>query len=393
MLAVKPTLTTASFNRTDSQLVRLQISSVSRRSTTNPGRPIASQRQSITTSAPVPSIAALSADRDVARSLRSVMTTGAKRKVAKQRRVPVLVAHSRHAARSQGRTLRRAAVDDGGGREPFKTSPIGFRPGLFQDDIRSSACPRGLERCRNVDWIRGPGSRKTSPVERANGIRLWRRRDSMSTFGACGVWRRKLPLAHARVADPEQGNADTANHAETVLARAVALNFAPDYYLCGCKLYTNGLGGQTGPCVAASPGMTARGARCCTAATTGRCACRQVCTPRRRRCATTRWSARWHRRLRYDARRCRAQRGRKFAPHQGCCATRAGRAGGTGNGVAGAGGVPLARAGLAGAMPHLPAPEAGQPGLRPRAILDRRLRARRLECLRRCSPFVHVSSA
>jgi len=35
----------------------------------------------------------------------------------------------------------------------------------------------------------------------------------------------------------EQGNVDTVNHAESVLARAVALNFASDH-LWGCTLYT-----------------------------------------------------------------------------------------------------------------------------------------------------------
>ena len=35
----------------------------------------------------------------------------------------------------------------------------------------------------------------------------------------------------------EQGNVDTVNHAESVLARAAATNFTPDY-LWGCTLYT-----------------------------------------------------------------------------------------------------------------------------------------------------------
>jgi tRNA(Arg) A34 adenosine deaminase TadA len=35
----------------------------------------------------------------------------------------------------------------------------------------------------------------------------------------------------------EQGNVDSVNHAESVLARTVALNFTPDY-LWGCTLYT-----------------------------------------------------------------------------------------------------------------------------------------------------------
>jgi tRNA(Arg) A34 adenosine deaminase TadA len=35
----------------------------------------------------------------------------------------------------------------------------------------------------------------------------------------------------------EQGNVDSVNHAESVLARTVALNFAPDF-LWGCTLYT-----------------------------------------------------------------------------------------------------------------------------------------------------------
>ena len=35
----------------------------------------------------------------------------------------------------------------------------------------------------------------------------------------------------------EQGNVDSVNHAEAVLARTVARNFAPDF-LWGCTLYT-----------------------------------------------------------------------------------------------------------------------------------------------------------
>src|ERR1700712_5750849 len=35
----------------------------------------------------------------------------------------------------------------------------------------------------------------------------------------------------------EQGNVDTVNHAESVLARVAALNFTPEY-LWGCTLYT-----------------------------------------------------------------------------------------------------------------------------------------------------------
>lgn len=193
-------------------------------------------------------------------------------------------------------------------------------------------------------------------------------------MSTCGAGRRLPPLVLVRAADPGQGNADTVNHAEPVLARTVALNFAPDCYVYDCKLYTNvepcsicagiqewphigrlGYGPKerrlldlTGnraenptisvPCrevfahgqktvrargqvaeveaefgelrasicgshqlatagwagwadwtwrPAASPGTTARGARCCTAATPGRWACWQVRTPRRRRCATT----------------------------------------------------------------------------------------------------------